>query len=140
MTTIKATSKKRTILDFNKPKYSKNYIHNAIRNCELIAVEQKENPNEFTIYTNEIKIGIYTIILELPCDSSTNWNKLADYGDFQVSIVDNTHSTKEINLKTDYRFAEQPWIKNNFFGKLYTKHLVDIIFHCIRLNRLTCFI
>ncbi len=32
------------------------------------------------------------------------------------------------------------WINDNFFGKLRIKHLVDILFHCKRLDRLKAFL
>ena len=97
--------------------------------------EGKDRP-EFTIFSNEIKVGMYTIALELPLDGSCNWHKLREYGDFQITI----HDTKLIDLQRDSRFQEQSWVKYNCFGQLRIKHLIDIICYVHRLNKLKAFL
>jgi hypothetical protein len=137
MTAVKAKSESRVVLDFSTiNKCSKNHIKQALRGCEVVCVEESKEPNEFTIFRNEIKIGMYTVVLELPFDSPLTWRHLRDYGDFQVSIYDSSH----IDLKLDNRFKSQYWVLENFFGKLRIKHLVDIISHCARLDKLKSFI
>ena len=136
MTVMKTKSELRTILDFSTGKCSKNYIRNSLRNCSITNL--CENENERTLYFNEIKIGMYSIMLLLPFDSSTKWNKLRDYGDFEVKIYDS--KTSAIDLKKDGRFNNQYWVHKNCFGQLRIKHLVDIITYCYRLNNLNAFL
>lgn len=139
MTAIKATAENREILNFNN-KCSKNSIKQSLQRCEVISLEQLVKANEFKLYRNTIKIGMYIVALELPLDSALTWHKLKDYGDFQVGIYDNADpKAASINLKTDARFNTQYWVNNNFFGKLRIKHLIDIIAHCARLDKLKSF-
>lgn len=141
MTAIKATSERRTILNFSDEDCSKNRIKQSIRKCEIVGLKQGDEDHEFTLYSNEIKVGMYTVVLELPFDSSLNWHKLKDYGDFQISIYDSSDSKSPcIDLKKDSRFKNRYWVANNFFGKLRIKHLIDIVAHCHRLNKLKCFL
>ncbi len=139
MTAIKAHQERRLILDFSGGKYSKNKIKQALRQCSVVSVKQTDERNEYIIFDNEIKVGMYTIKLHLPFDSSKNWNKLRDYGDFEISIHDR-HTGPSIDLARDSRFRTQYWIKYNFFGKLRIKHLIDIIAHCQRLDKLKAFL
>ena len=137
MTAIKAKSQDRVILDFSAGKCSKNRVKQALRQCDVINWDEgKEDRNELTIYENQIKVGMYTIHLELPFDTPEGWRKLRDYGDFQVTISDG----RTIDLKRDGRFKNQYWVSQNFFGKLRIKHLIDIITHCHRLNKLRAFL
>jgi hypothetical protein len=78
---------------------------------------------------------MYKIHLWLPYDCPSTWNKLKQFGDFEVYIADPCR----INLEKDSRFKYQSWVKNNFFGRLRIKHLVDIIYFIIRLNGLKAF-
>lgn len=138
MTAIKARSVSRLILDFSAGKCSKNRIKNAIRNCEIVSVEPCTHEcNQWNIYNNQIKVGMYTIHLQLPFDGPDSWRKLKDYGDFQVTISDGGPA---IDLKKDGRFKNQYWVPSNFFGKLRIKHLIDIVAHCHRLNKLRAFL
>lgn len=135
MTAIKAKAESRVILDFsNREKCSKSHIRQALRQCEVI--NWKEDGNELVIYDNQIKIGMYTITLELPFDSADTWRQLKDYGDFQVIIDDG----QIIDLKKDGRFSSQDWVSYNFFGKLRIKHLIEIIKRCSRLDKLRAFL
>lgn len=136
MTAIRAKSVKRVILDFSTPKCSRYYIMKSLRTCEVIGIQESKERPEFTIFNNEIKVGMYTIELELPIDSSFNWHKLREYGDFQVSIYD----TMLIDLEKDIRFKEQPWVAHNFFGQLRIKHLIDIIAYVHRLDKIKAFL
>jgi hypothetical protein len=139
MTAIKAKSELRTILDFSTEKCSKNRIKQALRNCSIVSLD--ESGTECTLYLNEIKIGMYTVVLLLPFDSSTRWNRLKDYGDFEIKIYESADpKANSINLKKDQRFSNQYWVSKNFFGQLRIKHLVDIIAHCYRLHRLRAFL
>lgn len=108
----------------------------SLRNCEVIGIQESKERPEFTIFSNEIRVGMYTITLELPLDGSFNWHRLREYGDFQISICD----TKLIDLKRDVRFKDQSWVSHNFFGQLRIKHLIDIISYVHRLNKLKAFL
>lgn len=136
MTAIKAKYEGRLVLDFSKGKYSKNKIKQALRKCEIISSKPGIKPNEVTVFVNTIKIGMYSLYIQLLPDSPSSWNKLSQFGDFQVQIAD----PWAIELEKDGRFKHQYWVKNNFFGKLRIKHLIDIIAHCIRLNNLKAFL
>jgi hypothetical protein len=136
MTAIKAKYEGRLVLDFSKGKYSKNKIKQSLRKCEIISSKPGIKPNEVTIFDNTIKIGMYTIHITLPYDSPATWNNFKQFKDFVIFIEDN----KRIDLSEDGRFKYQYWIKNNIFGWLKIKHLVDIIAHCIRLNNLKAFL
>jgi hypothetical protein len=139
MTAIRAHQERRLILDFSGSKYSKNKIKQALRRCSVISVRQTDEDNEYIIFDNEIKVGMYTIKLLLPFDSSKNWDKLRDYGDFEISIRDK-YGGPGIDLSRDVRFRSQYWTQYNFFGKLRIKHLIDIIAHCQRLDNLKAFL
>jgi hypothetical protein len=139
MTAIRAHQERRLLLDFSQGKQSKNKIKQALRQCNVVSVKQVDEENEYIVFTNEIKVGMYTIRLHLPFDSSKNWNKLRDYGDFEISIHDRPNAPG-INLATDSRFRHQYWAPYNFFGKLRIKHLIDIIAHCKRLDNLKAFL
>ncbi len=136
MTVIKAKYEDRLVLDFSKGKYSKNKIKQALRKCEIVYCQPVAHKNEVTIYRNTIKVGMYTIHLVLPYDSPANWNRLKQFKDFVIEIEDG----KRVNLAEDGRFKHQYWIKNNIFGWLKTKHLIEAISHCIRLNNLKAFL
>lgn len=140
MTTISYAAQDRVVLNFSNEKYSKNHIKQAIRKCEIVNLEPRKGTKEFIAYCNIIIIGMYAIVLELPLDSCTNWHHLRDYNDFQISICDSSDHKSRINLEKDSRFKNQYWVPNNFFGKLRVKHLIDIIHHCVRLNRLKAFL
>jgi hypothetical protein len=136
MTAIKAKYEGRLVLDFSKGKYSKNKIKQALRKCEIISSKPGIKSNEVTVFLNQIKVGMYTIYIKLLPDSPNSWNKLSQFGDFEIGICD----PWGIDLEKDGRFKHQYWVKNNFFGKLRIKHLIDIIAHCIRLNNLKAFL
>ncbi len=131
MTAIRVHEEPRIICDFSG-KCSKNKIRQTLRACQLTSIEDN------TLYTNQIKVGMYTIFLWLPFDYEGS-HKLKDYRDFAVAIREGS-SDSNINLKTDPRFKGQYWVSKNSFGQLRIKHLIDIIAHCQRLNRLRAFL
>lgn len=140
MTAIRSKLESRIILDFSNGKYSKNKIKQALRQCEVINILEGEDNNEWLVYDNQIKVGMYTIVLHLPLDCPSTYNKLKDYGDFEITIFDTSYRENSINLRKDSRFRDQYWVSHNFFGKLRIKHLVDIISHCKRLDKLKAFL
>lgn len=137
MTLIKAKLEERTIFDFSNGKYSKNKIKNYLDKTEIIHSQINDNMKDIIVYLNEIKIGIYTIKLQLPFDSSSDWKRLKDYKDFSISI---SEGDDKINLDKDLKFKNQYWVSKNLFGHLKIKHLIDIISYCNRLNNLRSFL
>jgi len=139
MTAIRAQEEQRTILDFSKGKCSKNKIKQALNDCHLTSLEEIET-NEVRLYNNTIKVGMYSIEIKLPFDF-TGPRRLKEFGDFEVAVYDSQDSkAKPIDLKRDSRFKGQEWVALNFFGKLRVKHVVDIIAHCQRLDKLKAFL
>lgn len=141
MTAIKARIENRIILDFSSGKCSKNKIKQALRQCEFTHCERDAKPNEVIVYHNFIKVGMYNILLYLFLDGSSNKGKLRQFGDFEVMIWEaDVNSFSAINLKKDSRFNNQYWLPKNTFGQLRITHLIDIIAHCYRLNKLRAFL
>lgn len=139
MTAIRSHEEPRTVLDFSNGKCSKNKIRQSLKDCHLTSLEENED-YEVTLYQNEIKVGMYSIVIQLPFDLEGP-RKLKDFKDFEISIYDGAdHKTSRINLKKDPRFRGQYWVSLNFFGKLRVKHLIDIVAHCRRLDRLKAFL
>src|SRR5208337_1172757 len=139
MTAIKAKLEDRTILDFSAGKFSKNKIKQAINKCEVVCSKTADNDqNEWIIFDNHIKVGMYDIFLIIPWDSPQTWNRLKQFIDFQIEISEG--NGKIVDLKNDGRFRGQEWVKYNSFGNLRPKHLTEVVAHCIRLNRLRAFI
>ncbi len=139
MTAIRSHEEPRTVLDFSNGKCSKNKIRQSLRGCHLTSLEENDD-YEVTLYQNEIKVGMYSIVIQLPFDLEGP-RKLKDFKDFEISIYDGAdHKTSRVNLKKDPRFRSQYWVSLNFFGKLRVKHLIDIIAHCKRLDKLKAFL
>lgn len=139
MTAIRAQEEQRTILDFSQGKCSKNKIKQSLDSCYLTSLEELEE-NEVKLYLNTIKVGMYSIEIRLPFDLSGP-RRLKEFHDFEIAIYDSPDpKAKRIDLKRDPRFKSQEWVHNNFFGKLRVKHVVDIIAHCQRLDRLKAFL
>lgn len=88
------------------------------------------------MYDNRIKVGMYTINMWLNFDLEGP-HRLREFREFEIAIYDGKN---QINLKADPRFKSQYWVSYNFFGKLKIKHLIDIIAHCQRLDRLKAFL
>lgn len=129
MTAIRVHEEPRTILDFSG-KCSKNKIRQALRSCKITNIEGD------ILYTNEIKVGMYTINIWLAFDLEGP-HYLREFREFEIAIYD---GKKAINIKTDPRFKDQYWVQHNFFGKLKIKHLIDVISHCKRLDKLKAFL
>lgn len=139
MSVIKGKPDYRIILDISNGKYSKNQIKKTLRSIEVFNLQVIQGTNSFTFIQNIIKIGMYTIRLWLPGDAPPEWNRLKNFGDFQISIYENLDK-KELDIKKDWRFKNQYWSNKNFYGKLRIKHLIDIIIHCYKLNSLRSFL
>lgn len=139
MTAIRALEEQRTILDFSYGKCSRNKIRQSLNSCYLTSLDEHENDG-VTLYNNTIKVGMYNIEIKLPFDL-VGPRKLKEFRDFEIAIYDSHEpNAKPIDLKRDQRFRNQDWVGLNFFGKLRVKHMVEIIAHCQRLNRLKAFL
>lgn len=139
MTAIRSHEEPRTVLDFSNGKSSKNKIKQALDHCYLASLEESKD-NEVTLYLNTIKIGMYTIEIQLPFDLSGP-RKLKEFKDFEIAIFDSPDpKAKRIDLKKDSRFKGQEWISHNSFGNLKVRHLVEAVAHCKRLDRLKAFL
>lgn len=139
MTAIRAHEEPRTILDFSG-KCSKNKIRTALRDCRLTSLEEGDGPEGVILYLNEIKVGMYSIVIQLPYDLEGS-HKLKEFRDFEICIYDSDdRKASRINVRTDVRFKDQYWVPHNFSGKLRVKHLIDVISHCKRLDRLKAFL
>lgn len=139
MTAIRSHEEPRTVLDFSNGKSSRNKIKQALDTCHLASLEEKKE-NEITLYLNTIKVGMYTIEIQLPYDLAGP-RKLKEFKDFEIAIYDNPDpKAKRIDLKKDSRFRGQEWISSNSFGNLKIKHLVEVVFHCKRLDKLKAFL
>lgn len=139
MTAIRSHEEPRTVLDFSQGKSSKNKIKQALTDCTLASLVEDQD-YEVTLYLNQIKVGMYSIVLQLPYDLEGT-RKLKDFKDFEISIYDSEDvRTSRINLKKDPRFKDQYWVPLNFFGKLKVKHLTDVVVYCQRLDRLKAFL
>ena len=134
MTAITGRLQNNTILDFSRGKFSKNKIKKLLQNCEIKCFSPGSKLNEVIHHVNIVKVGMYNIRIILPYDSS-NHSKLKDY-DFIISIRDN----KYIDLEHDIRFKNEYWIHKNCLGTLKSKHLIDAIAYCCRLNQLNYFL
>jgi len=139
MTAIRSHEEPRTVLDFSHGKSSKNKIRQALDTCYLASLEEKKE-NEVTLYLNTIKVGMYSIKIQLPYDL-VGPRKLKEFKDFEIAIYDSQDpKAKRIDLKKDPRFRGQEWISSNSFGNLKIKHLVEVVFHCKRLDKLKAFL
>lgn len=129
MTTLKTIIEHRNILDFGKEKISKSFVRQSLRRTKFEYIIQEEEKS--TLVINHIMVGMYRI--ELLHGSEQRLKN------FKVFIRD-SHDMERINIIKDSRFANQNWIKLNQEYKLKIGHLVDIIMHCHRLDKLKVFL
>ncbi len=137
MTALRAREKPRTILDFSNFKCSKSGVHKILKTCKIPSLVDGKSLNDFIIYNNEIKVGIFTITLQFPLDISFDPCNLVDQKDFEIIISENYSS---VDLKRDSRFKNEYWVNQMFFGKFRIKHLTDAIIHCKRIDQLKAFL
>lgn len=145
MSLIKGRQEFRTILDFNgKNKISKNKIRQALREVEVCELVCLPDTSIYTFVENDITVGMYQIRLSFSSvDSSRSRNRLREYGGFRVAVYERSKKGNvlhNINLFNDRRFKSQHWVETNKDYNLRMKHLVDIIIHLNRLNRLKMFL
>jgi len=134
MSLIKATRQTTVILDFSN-KVTKNKIKESLR--DNIILYTYYNKNKRIIFDNFIKVGDYNIQLVLDDAYDCKPKKLREFSHFQIRLFE---LGKEINIKTDYRFKKQKWIKDNNEHQLKIRDLVETILYCKRLNNLKIFL
>jgi hypothetical protein len=135
MSLVKGKRQTNTILDFSGNETSRNKIRESLRLIKISNVSSQKN--NLTIFDNVVKVGTYNIKLVLQEDYDNSPKKLKEFGRFQVRLFE---FDKEINLKRDYRFKKQKWVKSNLDSGLKIKELIDTIFYCNRLHKLKLFL
>jgi len=128
------------ILDFNKPKITRNYVVTSLRKTDFTTYLTDYDNNSVIFLEHVVKVGMFEIQLILtPASRSPN---LRDYGKFFVKIFElkPMNKRKEIFLIMDERFSTQPWSMKNFNKWIRIKDLVDIIMYCHKLNKLKMFV
>lgn len=139
MSIVKSKYEERTILDFSKGKYSKNYIRNSLSQADVREVAS--DPTRTTFIENFIKVGMYEIQLGLRGMPTPDRTHLKDYGGFYINILEPKQTAyKMIDLTRDERFKHQSWIKSNTYAKLNMVNLTDIIMYLKRLDNLKLFL
>lgn len=142
MTKVRARLEHKTILDFSKGKVTRNRIRRALRKAEVI--EKIQTKRGLTFRENWIEIGMYRINI-IPYTVSTEpRNHLREYGGIALNIQESLNIQKNhyrlIHPHNDDRFKDQYWIELTKTYKVRIKHLIDIIYHCYKLNNLRAFL
>lgn len=136
MTAIKITTEHKTILDFSNLKMSRHLVASKLRSTEFLEFKYNERKECRTYISYDIKIGIYTIYVDL-CPTTSCGKKLKDYGGFCVRIYE---GNKEVALKRDSRFKNQNWVMLSEQFRMRICDLIDAIMYCGRLNNLKAFL
>lgn len=137
MTAIKVKEESRILLDLSSGKYSKNKIKRLLRDCKVAATSGELD--DLTLYVNKIKIGAFTIELILPFDSPSSWQQISDYKDLSIAVYIG-QDERQVYLLKEPIFKNQEWVQKNFFGNFRTKHLIEAISYCKRLDKIKAFL
>jgi hypothetical protein len=145
MTVIRTKDREtRTLLDFSNERFSKNKIKQLLRNLK-VEVWKLDNYNVdtktgITFVDNEIKVGIFTISINLAMASGSY--KLKDFpGGMSIIIQESgRNQPPPMMWRENKLFKNQYWMSYNSMGNFKIKHLADVIHYCCRLNKLKCFL
>lgn len=137
MTTFKLSTQPQIIFDFSPPNYSKAQIKQALRELKIRCLEYNLELNSNILINNVFKIGMYELHIETA--PIFGLHKIRDFSELSVSFYE-TGSNKYISWVSDGRFKNQSWAIDNALSQLSISQLVDIIYHCKRLNKLNAFI
>lgn len=139
MSVSRVKHENKVILDFSDCRISKNSITQSLRDVEVLGTYHDDKTLD-TIIDNEIKIGMYSIVLLLN-SSTLNFNvrHLRQCGPLTIRLYENS-TGREINLNKDYRFKTQNWAKKNFEGQIKIKDLIEAIIYCNRLDKMKSFL
>lgn len=135
MTVIRNSYNVRNVLDFSGEHHSKNRIKKSLRALQIQTMTRDETGNHYI--SNQIKVGMYCIqLITNPHDEIL---KISDFAMLAVLVYE-TNGKLPIHLERDGRFKHQKWLESNYNGLLTIKYLVDIVFHCQRLDHLKAFL
>jgi hypothetical protein len=134
MTSIRITTEHKTILDFGNSKISHHQAAGKIRCVDFLEFKSKDNLRTYLTY--DIKVGIYTIFVDLFHTQSCA-KKLKDYKQLGIRVFE---GNKEIDLNKDSRFSLESWIKANKKLRIKPYHLAEAITFCSRLNHIKAFL
>jgi hypothetical protein len=137
MSLVKAKLKEKDVLNFSSDKISKRYIRQALRRAEVIDIDYSDN--DTILINNYITVGMYKIRIIPSQISTTKRTRLKEYGGFCVEVWEQGSKEKWIDIRKDPLFRDQNWIEKSWHHGLYITHLVDVILHCSRLNKLRAF-
>lgn len=143
MSMVRAKLERKVILDFSKGKVTKNRIRQSLRKVEL--VEYLEVNDVGVIRDNIIQVGMFQIHIYPYALSTEPRNRIKEYGGLGFLIYERKidscgASWHKIKLARDKRFPNKQWLKLNKLYRIRMKHLVEIIHHCYRLDRLRIFL
>jgi hypothetical protein len=141
MTVIKVKDREtRTILDLSGQRYSKNKIKQLLRSLEVESWGRRSDDNSILFIDNQIKIGIFTIYINLALEDGRH--KLKDFqAGMSIVIHEKGQSpAKQLRWRENILFKNQYWLAYDTMGQFKIKHLVDAIYHCQRLNNLKVFL
>lgn len=134
MSIIRGKVAHKAILDFSQGRVTKNYIRQLLRHVEI---------NDFLVF---IQVGIYKIYI---CPSIIRFEHhkyLRHLGGLGITIeekktdINGLTCWQHVSLDKDERFKNQLWNNLSSAYKIRMKHLVDIIYHCHKLNKLCAFL
>jgi hypothetical protein len=140
MTMVRCKVEHKTILDFSKGKVTRNRIRQSLRKIEV--VEKIQTNKCLTFRENWIEIGMYRINIIPYTISAEPRRHLREYGGMAINIQEKTNSHRWIIIhpSLDNRFSEQCWVALNNSYMIRIKHLIDIIYHCHKLNKMRAFL
>jgi len=139
MTAIKVNTEHKTILDFSNIKVSHSVVMSKLKAADFLEFKSSDKGSR-TYISYDIKIGIYTIFVDLLSSKSEGMQscakKLKDYN-IHIHIYE---GNKAIDLTKDNRFASEIWLSSNKKFNLKPSHLASAITFCSRLNDLKAFL
>jgi len=142
MTKVRGALEIKTILDFSKGRVTRNRIRQSLRKAEVI--EQIQSNKGLTFRENWIEVGMYKINIIPYAISTEPRRRLREYGGIAINILEALNHEKNhhrlIHPHDDERFKDQYWTDLTKNYKVRIKHLVDIIYHCHKLDKLRVFL
>ena len=141
MTALRTKSESKTILDFSEIEINKKTVKEILNNLKLTSIYNKNS--YLIVVDNNIKVGNYLVVLStmLPeCFGIFGEQELKKFKSLHVEIFElNKGRSEKLILGRDLRFKNQYWLEENKKSKLKVNHLVDILLHCRRVDKLSAF-
>lgn len=138
MTAIRIQYK--TILDFSNQNINKSQVARAIKTVQLCSSSKED---EFSVYYNDIVVGMYIVRLFGAPRSELGTKKWENFGFYiyEAGNSDIRAFDKWINLRKNPLFNQQYWASSEGnISAIKSKDIVNIIMHCNRLNSLKSFL